>query len=187
MWAQSSLSLHLKEPVQTGSCQNGNRTESSAWRSRNKPSSASCFSRRAVCCTSSKGKWIRRVRVTMYTVVLHIIFPVYTDSWPHVVLLTDQTSNRLGDRFNFQVQFSSSGFDSTCSYAQSQGKGQSAGPEYNRKLILFYVHTSVLMHVRAVQIQWHIWSKAFLFVECGGIVLDWESSDTYTHTFKLSS
>ena len=29
------------------------------------------------------------------------------------MLLTDQTSNRLGDRFNFQVQFGSSGFDST--------------------------------------------------------------------------
>ena len=48
------------------SCQNGDRTESCALHSRIEPSSASRLSRRAVRCTSSKGKWTRWVWATMY-------------------------------------------------------------------------------------------------------------------------
>ena len=131
----------------------------------------------------------------MYTLVLHsdFVFRVCTDSWLHVVLLTDHTSNRLGDRFNFQVQFSSSDLILQLCPVPRKGSISRTRIHTIEKVILFYVHTYVLMHVQHIYVASLLPSvilgtKPSFLVDRSWIVLDWESSDTYvhTHTFQLS-
>ena len=136
----------------------------------------------------------------VHTLVLHsdFVFRACTDSWLHVVLLTDQTSNRLYRR---QIQLSSSVYSYIAqviwfySYAQSQGKGQLAGPEYIQEkgntILCTYIRTyACTAHIRSFFTAYSVifGTKPFFLVDRSWIVLDWESSDTYahTHTFQLS-